>query len=98
MCNKKCQEPTYVLEIEKWWRMHQVSEPVMADGNDVRIVRKMSGNPNVGVYAIEVEDAQGRRWILPPEDVEEREFRSEERYGMMHKQCGGNVRELFKRF
>jgi hypothetical protein len=37
--------------------------------NDCRVGKEFS-HPNTGVYAVEVEDMKGHRWILSPDDIE----------------------------
>lgn len=45
----------------------------IVDGIENRIIKEYR-HPNCGIYAVEVEDAQNRHWIVPPEDIEEPEF------------------------
>ena len=42
----------------------------IVDGIENHIIQKYE-HPNCGVYAVEIEDAQNRHWIVPPEDIEE---------------------------
>lgn len=47
----------------------ECQEKIVIDGVNVRLIKTFE-HPNCGVYAVEVEDAQNRHWIVPSEDIE----------------------------
>jgi len=56
----------------------ECQDKIIVDGVNIRLIKTFE-HPNCGIYAVEIEDAQNRHWIVLPEDIEEPEFMVDDR-------------------